>query len=181
MLHRLLTKIRPKWYEGIFLGALLLLGVALYFQTQRVETLAGDLHVSEEAVQQAVKLHENRQERQEIDQTVVATVAQSLVESRHQQRLDREELIRDYLIYKTATEDTQVPVTPFPDSTSAGVDETVTVGDETSSRVPETQSTTPEPNRDTTTDHFDRLARGMRDTYCRAGGTSTDCSSNQSN
>jgi len=180
MLRGLLTKIRPKWYEGVFLGALLLLGLALYLQTQRVESLAGDLHVSEEAVQQAVALHANAQERQKIDQTVVATVTQDLVENRHQQRLDREELIRDYLIFKNAAEDTSVPVTPTPDPTPTEVAEAAPAVNETPPRVPEAQSPTPEPDRAVTTDHFDRLARGMRDTYCRAGGTSADCTANQS-
>ncbi len=179
MLRGLLDKIRLKWYEGVFLGAVVLVAFTAYLQSQRIDSLNTDLRVSEQATQQAIALYTTTQARQEIDQTVVATITQEVVEDRHQQRLDREELIRDYLIFKTLTGATQEPVRHHPDPTPTDVANASHAMDTASTRGSETQVTATAA-RSADTAHFDRLARGMRDTYCRAGGTNPACTASES-
>lgn len=178
MLRGLLSRIKLKWYEGVFVGVLLVLIMVVYVLSAQLSDTEEQLVVSELAIEQAQHLQEVTAARQQIDAQVVSTINESLHQDRREQQQFREELIRDYLIYKPQAAERESSSPPDPETAT---DDVASVASTDTPRVSEAPAPeTPDVARSGDRDRLGHLARGMRSAYCGAADADDRCATEQS-
>jgi len=182
MLQMVFSKLKTPmlaWYEWMVLGAFGFLVVVLLWYRQELSDTEQQLKVSEEAIEQAVTITKTVKEQQEHDRQVLTSFSDTLVKRQREQQQQRAALMSEYLILKPGE-----VLPPRREPTESHHDDSNT----TTQTNPPTETETPPERRPGPTvaptetppavdDHsrIRRLARGMHDAYCRAGGTNSDC------
>lgn len=166
MLRSLLPLLGLRWYEYLFIGALAVASIFGFIWYQSYVATAEELAVATEDVKDLQEELVETAEREIINQNVVTMINQELVATRHQQTLDREAIVNEYLFYRHDIPEapSDDPVEPDPES-SADVDPVVSAPPKPASRA---SAPTAKESEDISRARLRQLTDGMRDVYCAA-------------
>lgn len=164
MLTRLFSLLGIKWYEGLMLALMLVLGIVVYFQYQHTVDTEAELQTTRVELKNANAGQVRQHKAQQIDEEVVSTITQELIRDRRQQRKIREEISREYLIFSTPDADAEPEVTTDP--TPARDETTTEVHHDTKTTQEQTTITAGDDDRG-----FEYAASGMQRTFCEATST----------
>lgn len=144
-----------RWYESLFVVVLFIGGGVLWYQSSKIDTLAEEIIIADEAVASALLVNDVLTKQQRIDQSVVLDWMSAREAYRDAQRSTIDTTFLTYFNTPIEESPTDEPTPPPTVNT------------------PQSSVTSPPPAMSDR--QLDALTDGMWDVYCQTGADDPDC------